>query len=273
MLGYKLVKQRGEMYRMGIDGEKFHLTMSRAFYDYLMVKSSLREDLRACIQKIRAALYTDVVTFEMTLPFIPRPNYGHRGIDWECLIMRSEQISLLLNLLNFTQEEVQDELRLSERPQLLAIQTAHIRRGDFANSPLELGLHPVAFGILAEECKSDTVVAAAEKVILDFYLGMSCQSLKERESRERDFRKYGGSFMGCCTAVRAGGTPHFIVPGNCACLGANPGEFKYEHSMYSHNVDSSLQQLSMLAGIITFWNDFLTPKWLAKHGGAVSPTA
>ena len=105
------------------------------------------------------------------------------------------------------------------------------------------------------------VVGGAEQSILEFYSGMACQTAEEREKMKKNFRKYGGSFTNTRALVRAGGTPHFIVPGNCARLGANPDDFRYSLEMYSRDIDSPLQQFSMLAGIISFWNEFLTPKW------------
>jgi hypothetical protein len=59
--------------------------------------------------------------------------------------------------------------------------------------------------------------------------------------------------------VRDSGVPQFSVPGNCACLGENPDTFSYSRGMYSHNLDSTLQQMTMLTAVVTFWNDVLKP--------------
>lgn len=266
MLGYALKRLTGELYRVAVVDETFILTISRTFYDYLIERLSKRENMERIFLEIRAALYTDVVTFELSLPFIPLPNRSHRKMDWEAMRKVSEQVSLLLELFNYwVAEEERQNLCLSVNPQLMMVSTGVTRGGGVSGCPIEVGFHQSAFDVLAEECKDDLIIREAEEYILEFYSGLSCQTMREKARQEENFRKYGALFTGICVMVRAGGTPHFIVPGNCACLGADPDEFKRSLSMFSHNMDSPLQQLSMLAGIASFRNDFLLPKWQAKQ--------
>lgn len=266
MLGRMLKRLTGELYRVtAVDGG-FVLTISRALYDYLLETLSEQKDAKRSFLEIRTVLHTDVVKFELVLPFIRFPNRSHRKMDWEALWKRSEQMGYLLDLFNYANAgDEHPHFYLSANPQLMMISIGIVRGGGVSGCPIELGFHQSAFDVLTVERENDLIISEAEELILKFYSGMSCQTMKEKASREKNFRKYGASFTGIRAMVRAGGIPHFIVPGNCACLGANPEEFKYSLSMYSHNIDSPLQQLSMLAGIASFWNDFLVPRWQAKQ--------
>ena len=255
---------------MGIDGEKLTITISRAFYDHLLEKLSHHEESEQRFLEIGTALYTDIVKFEFKLPFIPLPNRSHKKIDWDMLSKRAEQMSFLLEVLNFTEINGEDDrpnLYLSERPQLMSIATTCDMERSFTNCSIEVGFHQSAFDILVKECESDMVVHEAEQRMFEFYSGMSLKTMKEKVLQEKNFRKYGSMYIGICAKVRAGGIPHFIVPGSCACLGANPDDFKDSAELYSHNMDSPLQQLSMLVGVISLWNDFLTPRWQARQRG------
>lgn len=268
MLGTMLAHHlSGERYRMGIDGGTITLTVSRALYEHLLEEGlSKRQDLKVRLLEIRSGLYTNIVRFELVLPFISLPNRAHKKIGWKTLWERAEQLGFLLELCNFFATEGDcSQFLLSKHPQLMAVSTGCLRESSISGCPIEVGFSQEAFDILAEECKENVAVDEAERHILTFYSGMSSQTTKEAVLREKEFLKYSPSFVGIRAMVRAGGTPHFLVPGNCACLGANPDEFKWSLSMHSHNMDSPLQQLSMLAGIISFWNDFLTPKWQAKQ--------
>lgn len=270
MLGYTLEGLSGELYRMAVVDKGLILTISRAFYDYLLGMLSEQKDREKYFLGIRAVLSFDVVKFELGLPFIPFPNRPRREIDWDTLWERSEQASFLLNLFNYGVMDDHSCFLLSANPQLMAVSTGTIRdRERLVACPIELGFHQSAFDVLKEECQDDLVVREAEELILKFYTSMSCLTKREKERQERNFRKYGTSFTGICAMIRAGGTPHFIVPGNCACLGEDPDRFKDSLSMYSHNMDSPLQQLSMLVGLASFWNDFLMPMWQARQSDKV----
>lgn len=272
MLNTVLSQWSGEVYRLGVGDGELTVTIRRALYNHLLERLSRGESERRFLE-MRTALHTDVVKFEFGLPFISFPNRSHKKIDWDMLSKRAEQVVLLLRLLNFSKisgENYQSDLYLSERPQLMAIATGCNGGGGFPfpNFPIEVGFHQSAVDTLVKVCKSDMgdmVVPGAERRIFEFYSGMSLATMKERVRRENTLRKYGSSSVGICAKVRAGGIPHFTVPGNCACLGANPDEFRDSAELYSHNMDSPLQQISMLAGLASFWNDFLLPAWWARQ--------
>jgi hypothetical protein len=265
MLGIMLRELAGELYRMVIVAEGVTLTVTRTLLDLQVEKLSRREDLKKQLFAIEPVLSDATATFTVRLPFIPHPNYAHRKMDWEALEKKSEEMSLLLWLFNYVEEQDHSPaLWLSESPQLMAITTGYSKEPMFHNCPIGVGFHSAAVEVLREKGAEGMVVGPAEEQILKFYTGLSCHTIREKMKTEKNFREYGASYTGIRAAVRPGGTPHFLVPGNCACLGANPDEFKRDYSMHSHNMDSPLQQLSMLAGLVSFWNDFLTPAWAAR---------
>ena len=265
MLRFMLEKLAGELYRMRITDNGFVIIISRKLYDHLLEKVSAREELKDMFCRMQSALYTDIATFDFVLPFIPSPNHLRKKADWETQQKRAREISFLLWILSSVEPEGDSQLYLSEKPQLMAISTGCTQGGVFHGHPIEVGFHQSVFDILAAEGTNDTHVKEAEHAILRFYSDLMYTNLREKAHFEAEFRRYGASFTHICAMLRAGGTPHFVVPGDCACLGTNPDVFKENLSIDSHNMDSALQQLSMLAGLVSFWNDFLTPRWQAKQ--------
>lgn len=260
MLGHKLRNNPFETYRIEVKGSAFCFVITRAFFEYICTIVT-RVEVRTDFLAIRREEGDRLVTFFVDLPFITYPNYAHKSLDRGILRSCAEQVSLLLYLFShFSPEE--GSYFLSKDPQLLCVVTTYRSDTNFHACALEVGYSQDICKLLSKKYTQDTVIHSCEESAFNMYYSLSSKRKREFEKAEKDFGEYRGGFMGITVVVRKGGVPHFVVPGNCACLGANPDEFKYQRDMYSHNLDTPLQQMTMLAAIVSFWNDVLRPLYL-----------
>ena len=258
MLGYLLEKRPQEIYRIKIVDGGFLFKIKESFFLYIL--GLVREEIRIKLLETSKATIDGVIVFDINLPYIKYPNYKHKSTDWEKLGKCAELMSLLLSIGNrFPKDgENYSKFALSESSQLMAISTNY-SEGDWHSAPISVGFSQRACELLSEKYKEHEGVNVCEDVMNNIYLHLSSKTKREFDKGTSSFERYSGGFVGISASVRNGGVPHFIVPGNCACLGANPDRFKYDRDLDSHNMDSSLQQMAMLAGVVTFWNDVLRP--------------
>ncbi len=262
MLGYLLEKRPQEIYRLELNENGFVFKIRNAFFEYLLNCIKKEED-KIHLIKLANDVVEGVVIFYINLPFIRYPNFSHKSTDWKSLCKCAEDMSFLFRLLNYPPTDLDlvgnHSYCLSEKTQLMTISTSHYSNDGFHSSPIEVGFSRKACELLVTSFKQDTHFKECEESAHSVYFGLSSKTKSEFERSKKTFLKYSGGFMGITAMVRGGGTPHFVVPGNCACLGANPDRFKFDRDTHSHNMDSSLQQMSMLASLVTFWNKVLIP--------------
>lgn len=258
MIGYLLRENPQEIYRIEITEDSFLFSFKEALYTFLLEEVTRLEFRKTDFETIEVT--EGIATLRVTLPFIPLPNYSHKKIEWEKLSECAEQIHLLLWLLNMTlSEKSVPEFFLSENPQLMLIETSYSKNHDFHGHAINVGFSPNICEMLAKKYVEGERIRKCEETSFRFYFGLSSKTKKEYEDAKKMHLKYGGNFNSIVASIRPGGTPHFIVPGNCACLGANPDEFVYDNEISSHNLDTSLQQMAMLSSLVSFWNEVLKP--------------
>lgn len=259
MLGYLLRKNPLEIYRITIDNDVISFTITKALFDALstfVTRIEVRDRLFAIDRKEEG----DVVSFLVTLPFITFPNFAHKGINWRVLGECSEKVSLLLWLINIYLEpkESSEPFFLSDKPQLMAVATSYSKEREMHACPMEVGFSESATILLNQKYQKVTSVDVAAHEAARVYLRLSAKSKKEFEKEMKYLKHSQSGMFGVIAMVRDSGVPQFSVPGNCACLGENPDRFRDSRDMCSHNLDSTLQQMTMLVAVVTFWNKFLT---------------
>lgn len=259
MFGYLLEKNPPEIYRMDVVENAITLTIKSNLYKYILEyikRKELINDLLA-IKRIEEG---DHVIFLIDLPYISLPNLSHKKLDWDALGLCVEKMSILLYIVNFYfYEPLSEEFCLSKQPQLMIISSGYSKKREMHGCPLELGFcEHIAICLAKKYTKEIDCISSIERAA-DSYLRLSSVSKSEFEKERKNFVSVSGGMFGITVKVRDCGVPQFSVPGNCACLGENPETFRYSRDMFSHNLDSTLQQVTMIVAIITFWNDVLRP--------------
>jgi hypothetical protein len=253
MLGYMLEKEPEEIYRVTITdtGFSFHISESA----YVLLVGTISQKLLHHLSEIPVSQRKEVTTFTVPLPYIPLPNKKHKEMDWGSLGEASKKLELLLDLGNdLLLHEDASKITLSKKKQLVVINT---RFRDDDDAFIWVGLSPYAKSIMkADDESRGTLLAKCRETMAKTYFGLSCTSQREHQEQKRLFSLPGG-FSGINAHVRDSGVPHFTVPGNCACLGANLDDFDLDGDLTPHNIDTSLQQISMFAGVVEFWNSYL----------------
>lgn len=259
MLGYLLRKNPFELYSMEVEDDGFVFRIKEVFYIWLC-ELIQDKDLVQQFKAIHVRIESGVASMNISLPFISFPNYRHQKIDWESLAIYAEQIQLFFWVVNFKfNDTLPDEYFFGQNYQHMLIETQYSRSFESHGCSMTVGFTEQVSARFKEKYPTGYVANASQNVALRFYLGLTSRRLREYERSERLHLKYGAGFSSVKAVVRPEGVPHFIVPGNCACLGANPDEFQYDNDMYSHNLDTSVQQMAMLAAVVTFWNDVVKP--------------
>lgn len=258
MLGYLLEKQPGEVYRLDLVHTGFVMTVETNTFDAVL-SAVTRKQILEELQTIRMVRGTESAQFFVDLPFISIPNSTRKNLNWEKLSQASKEISLLLQIFNPMYEKTTDTLSSSSRQHIL-VQTAHLaNESGYHAHPLSAGFSKEAVELLAKRYPKGEVFSEHVTSVFELYARLAIKNKKERDEEiSRQTIRAGGMFS-VMIRVREGGVPHFSVPGNCACLGANPDEFKYDRDIDSHNLDNALQQMTMLMAVTTFWNKVLRP--------------
>jgi hypothetical protein len=260
MYGYVLKDNPCEKYRIHISENVIIFTVRDTLVDDILQKVTRKEvlDNFLAIDRTREG---KAVYFSVKLPFITFPNYAHKGIDWKSLGECAEKISVLLFLFNmyFNGKKSNEIFHLSNSPQLMLIATSYSKTRDMHACPMELGFCEAIATLLKETYKVETSIDTAVHEAMMTYLKLSTKTKREFEKETKNKSVFYSGMFGVVSKVRDSGVPQFSVPGNCACLGENPDTFRYSRGMHSHNLDSTLQQMTMLVAVVTFWNEVLKP--------------
>ncbi len=260
MLGFLLCNDPREVYRVHLSGNKLVFTVRDTLVDDIFETVTRKE----AIDEFKKIPYTregKVFYFSVSLPFITFPNYAHKGIDWEVLGVCAQQVALLLWFFNlYLGPYVYDpKYCLSEEPQLVVLATGYSKERDMHACPMEIGFSEMIARLLKEKFQKQTTVHVAIAEGADVYLKLTEKTKKSFEKEKKYFKRYCGGMATVVAYVRDCGVPQFSVPGDCACLGENPDSFKHVREMFSHNLDSTLQQMTMIVTVTAFWNSFLKP--------------
>lgn len=263
MLGYVLRNNPQEIYRIHVTDNAIVFTVKKEVFQDI-IENVTREEVIECFLGITRKEEGEFMYFYIYLPFITFPNYAHKGIDWEILGKSANEAQTLLFLLNtyFFSKEKNDSLYLSDNPQLMIIATIYSKTRDMHACPLELGFSEDIAKTMKRVYEKETHFEMIERESLLTYLKLSSKTKRSFEKEKERLVGSPGGMFGVIAMMRSCGIPQFSVPGNCACLGENPDTFSYSRDMFSHNLDSTLQQMTMLVAVVAFWNEVLKP--LAK---------
>lgn len=252
----------GEVYRMEIVEKGFLFKISEALYQHFLSKVTNKRYLELLSETPKTTI-GGVAILHINLPFVDFSKGTEGGIDWEGLATNAQQLEILFSLVAclFPDDaESTDSYCLSKDVQLMTMSTSYRADNHFHSCGMSVEFSDRAYGLLRNQYTKDTIIPRCEEKIVDFYFGLSADSQAELDEQKQEYLGAGGGGpFGVRGMVREQGVPAFTVPGNCACLGANPDDFKYSKDLHSHNLDTPLQQMSMLAGLVTFWNEVLIP--------------
>lgn len=253
-----------EIYSMEITETGFVLKITEALYQFFIEVIS-NPDMISILKEIPIKADGKHVTFHINLPFIDFSKGG--DIDWINLGKIADQFNFLFVLTAFLLPDEKDFLPsyyLSDDVQLMSILAAH-REDVHSNAcAIEVNFSQKAYNLLRETYQKDTVIPLCEEKAIDTYLGLSSRSKASFKKEKSMYLESSGGPFGLRAMVKAGGIPSFTVPGNCACLSNNSDEFEFSRDLNSHNLDTPLQQMTMLTSLVTFWNEVLKPLHLQK---------
>ncbi len=257
MFGYLLRNEPAEIYRLNLSGEGFEVKCSRTLLEDIFNNTRNEEmltllkgiDFREDGQDCRIA--------SITLPYINFPNLSHKKADWEAMTYATRQLGTLLEQMNCRLEDC-SRFSMSNQPQLIAFD-CWCSEGA---APIAVGFSPLARKLLVRHWKEGGPLLNVQQKMTTCHERLSATRKRDAFRVIKDSKRPFPKLFGNATAGirKEEGTPSFTVPGNCACLGANPDRFKLDGDIDSHNMDTPLQLLTMMTGVVSFWNDELVPR-------------
>src|SRR3989344_1658024 len=255
-----LEKNSKEIYSLEIVENGFAFKIKDALFRYFLNLIKNQEILKPFLEIPRTTV-GNLCIFNVVLPFIDFSSNENKDLDWEGLGKCAKQLGILFMLTNdiLPEEEQTPDLCLSDDLQLMNITTVYRSDARFHACPMSVVFSERAYDLLRENYKKDTVLPLCEEKALAFYFGLSSDSKEDFDQNKVDYMEFSGDAFGVRAMIRYQGVPSFTVPGDCACLGANPDDFKHSRDIRSHNLDTSLQQMAMLASVVTLWNEVLRP--------------
>ena len=269
MIGYLLRSNPPHMYHVRIIEEGFAFDFSVRLYEYICktLAVPVRGVLAERFEALPKTVSDDTVSVVVQLPYMSYPNLSHKKLDHAAIAVCAEDVQLLFDCLNspFMKEDDVTALALSTASQHVVIRTTYWHREDWHVCGMEVGFSPVTARVLAHTYRDDTAIPVVVRVVLDTFLRLS-ESTRRGFLRRKVHHQFGVGHYGISCFVRGGGVPSLTVPGNCACLGANPDDFQHDFELSSHNLDMPLQQMAMLAGVVSFWNDVVKPLHTVEQG-------
>ncbi len=207
---------------------------------------------------------TDVVVLSFPLPIITYPNYPHKKLNWEELNATTEKLAIFFELMylyiNFEEVAKGNHCINKEHPQLLSINA-----GFSCNENRQYPLIEAHFSPKAKILLNDILPFMDFGNILNMtyeqylFLTESCNS--EYKKQMRLFQKSGGG-NNYLSIILNGSVPIFTVPGSSTSLGSDPDKFAGDGILRSHNMDSSLQLITMILLLINFDHEVLEPLYL-----------
>jgi hypothetical protein len=253
MLAYKLREEPRQYYLVKPIESGLQVVFSRNFLEELY-RDDPRGQNRAFFDSVNVCQgENNTVSVIFTFPYITFPNIAHKKRDWKQMDAITSVLETLLDYLNhFSDGDRFPTFPISEEPQLMILEI--FTRVHFQS--INVGFSPYALTTMQTAWGNGYKLPDTQRKITETYERLST-------SRRRDFLRNTSTryqnWMADGAYIREHGVPQFQVAGNCACLGANPDEFKHEPDLTPHNLDTQLQLLTMTVGVTHFWNEYLIP--------------
>jgi hypothetical protein len=220
------------------------------------------------VQKFTALLmefFTNRKDIKNFTPIDVSKQFGEWGFDTSCMfesdgrclylkfpIFSKEKLGLVADTLAFVTSfcffriayEVQVSKESIQCPQLFWLETGHCE-----------GLHGGSFSL--------TVSASAKEWIAKNHTSSVWLNMRKPMAEVWRVHLSDLSILDDDFSFRVGmprpkeypGIIQMVTIGNCACLGVNPEEARQGYCLQSHNVDGAIQQFSLIAGIVTLWEE------------------
>ena len=253
MLYYGLRDNPREIYRINLTDAGLDVVISRSLH-LTALKEIKNEQLLGIFEKGVLSSKEETTTYQFPFPYISFPNYSHKNINWEGVRHVATLLGLFLQYLNMFLERA-GQFALSEQPQLIAIECWC----GLEWSSINVGFSPQGITSLSSNWKDGGLLPETQQEMTVAYEKLSA---KNKKAFLRNTRPSISRFMSTSAGIRQGGTPTFTVLGNCACLGSNPDYFlKGECDLEPHNIDTPLQLLTMVVGVVHFWDKVLRPTY------------
>lgn len=255
MLSYYLKEHSQQLYLVSLSDGGFEITLSQALYHQMQsTANTVAKDL---MDATPITLLDGVLTFYYDLPFINFSIGGKKQIKWGALNMQTQRMGALLGIANrfFMEERFQSSLDLSSENQLLNIEVG--QHGEYCH--IEVGFSPLAVQLMSS-LVGQTQIPDGAKTAMTYYNRLTCRTKAKFKEAMSKISTRNSSMFDAAAYIRDerdGHVPQFSVPGNCACMGNNPDDYKYESVITPHNMDTSLQVMSMLAAVVKL-HEFLT---------------
>lgn len=248
MLGYLVSTAKHRVYNADYKDGVFYFTIRAELLDYIS-SLEIRPEILESFSKIRRTKNDNCVTFvigEDSKKSTKSTSYSSSSQKRGTTNSWAAEINLLLTVLNFVsiksnKEEMSLDLFFQDKKPLLVIETA-VEAGSLRAYPLVIGISTEGREIIKQKYPQGATLGHVNRVMLETWKSYSYVPWRDRDM----YRSFYQS------TVRECGTPSFVVPGNCACLGNNPDEYWESGELTPHNMDVAPQQLTMLAMILAF---------------------
>lgn len=257
---YIIENEIPQIYLLNVSSSGIEVIITKSLYSNIFKKLKVTKELFSNI-KHKEINKSVILTFP--LPFITYPNFSHKALNWEVLNMSANGLAFFLQLMyqyiDF-EEVARGEYYLNqEYPQLLSINVGFI--GDGCLGPyIEAHFSQKAKMLLSNLQPSMNFGGILSKTY-EQYLSLTESRNNEHKRQMKLFQKSGGreTFL---SVTLNGPAPIFTVPGSCTSLGSDPEKFLENGMLLSHNMESSLQLITMILLLINFDHEILEPLYL-----------
>lgn len=234
MMGYLVSEMKYCLYDVGFKDGIFYFTIRAALLEYIL-SMELRPEIIDRFLKIRKTTDQDRITFAI--------GESCKKTTPEELRSWAIEINLLLSIFNFLSIKNEAPLdTLFNNKEQLIMMVSGVGEGVIHAFPIGIGISARGREIIRQKYPQGGRLEVCDEVTLKTWWQYASIPKKDRHLYS--------TF--CQSVVRECGTPGFVVPGDCACLGNNPDKYWNSGDLSSHNMDTASQQLTMLATIITF---------------------
>ena len=242
-------KLQGRVYTIAVTDTGFEVKVTAAFYQ-LMVDMTSRMRINPYREIETKVVDEKFATYRVDMPFITFPNYKHKKLDWDSVNRIACELETLFCVIDLVVREFSE----GSQNYLLAYisEESHHYWFDLGIADQYCSIE-VAFTENAHARMRDCAYVSIRQAVEVVDLWYDKLTIRTKRSFERKAFRRSQPFGHTWTLVyvRAGyGVPQIQVPGNCACLGANPDDFKYDLTIIPHNLDHPWQLLLMLVAVV-----------------------
>jgi hypothetical protein len=248
-----------ELYRMSLSEKGILVTISVTLYDYLITQFG------GNFSSLTTHKEGNKINLEVTLPYINYPNYIHGKLDRKKLdevVTTFDELSNLFDMI-LQSKKIPIDMFLSNEPQLIFIESLFYDGNQHRH--INLGLSPRATEIIhmmnvdSMSHKVREKLAKCGGIVFGKHLKLIESRKPEYDRRINLFARSGGVMSGIAIEISSQGL-HFVVPGATRpSLSTQQFGQVNRNILQSHDVDTSLNQITMLMLVIAFWNEALLP--------------